>query len=137
VLLAIIGCVQPTRRDLLRSGVALAVGSVLASGIDASVSASAGAEEAGDRFEEDAHYEVLGTIVLFAGSFTPAGFRSCRGESLPVASNGSLYQVVGNQYGGSSTEFDLPDLSGDLPRGGSAMRYLIDVDGHPPLPQSR
>jgi hypothetical protein len=121
-----------TRRDVIRSGAALFFGAALASEVGLAGSSPAGAAEARTEFEDDATNEVLGTIVLFAGNFTPVGFRGCRGESLSIQSETLLYELIGFQYGGADPNFDLPNLTGNLPKGGSAMRYMINVDGRYP-----
>jgi hypothetical protein len=131
-----IALVRASRREVLWSGAALVIGTVLASEAELAASPPAGAEESDDRFEDDAHEEILGTIVLFAGDFTPVGFRGCHGEGVPVSSNTSLYELIGNEFGGTDTEFDLPNLNGNLPSSGSAMRYVMNVDGNYPRPRT-
>ena len=58
----------------------------------------------------------IGEIRMFAGTFAPAGWMFCAGQSLPIAENEALYQLIGTTYGGDGQEtFNLPDLQGRLP----------------------
>jgi len=58
----------------------------------------------------------VGEIRMFAGSFAPVGWMFCWGQSLPIAENEILYQLIGTTYGGDGEEtFNLPDLRGRLP----------------------
>jgi microcystin-dependent protein len=61
---------------------------------------------------------IVGEIRLFAGNNLPAGFLSCNGQTLAIASYDVLFSVIGTQYGGNgSTTFSLPDLRGAVPVG--------------------
>ncbi|MBS1796608.1 MAG: phage tail protein [Acidobacteria bacterium] len=53
----------------------------------------------------------LGEIKIFAGNFAPKGWRFCDGSILPVAGNESLFDLLGDTYGGNGvSSFALPDL---------------------------
>lgn len=52
----------------------------------------------------------IGEIRLFAGSFAPSDWAYCDGASLPTASYSALYSIVGNIYGGNTSNFNLPNL---------------------------
>ncbi|MBX3381097.1 MAG: tail fiber protein [Phycisphaeraceae bacterium] len=55
----------------------------------------------------------LGDLMLFAGNFEPANWMFCDGRLLPVSEYGSLFNLIGNTYGGiGSASFALPDLRG-------------------------
>ncbi|WP_179413256.1 phage tail protein [Mucilaginibacter sp. E4BP6] len=57
----------------------------------------------------------IGEIRAFAGSFAPAGWQLCNGQLLQIASNTTLYALIGTTYGGDGiTTFGLPDLRGRL-----------------------
>ncbi len=58
-----------------------------------------------------------GEIRMFAGSFAPSGWAFCDGRSLPVPQYQALYAVIGNIYGGNTTDFNIPDLRGRIPVG--------------------
>lgn len=59
----------------------------------------------------------IGEIKLFAGNFIPEGWYACNGQSISVAQNTALYSLIGNQFGGNQTAFNLPDLRGRVPVG--------------------
>ena len=51
----------------------------------------------------------LGTVLSFAGQTAPHGYLLCDGASYKVADYPHLYAVIGNIYGGDSTNFNVPD----------------------------
>jgi len=70
---------------------------------------------------------VLGSIVLFAGSFAPEGWALCDGQTLQIAQNTALFSIVGTTYGGDGqTNFALPKLA---PLGADGPLYIIAVEG--------
>jgi len=55
---------------------------------------------------------------MHAGSYAPAGWFFCEGQSLLIADvdNQALFQLIGTTYGGDGeTTFNLPDLRGRVP----------------------
>jgi microcystin-dependent protein len=61
---------------------------------------------------------ILGTIVMFSGSFAPRGWAFCDGSLLSIGTNTALFSIIGNTYGGDGkTTFALPDLRGRVPLG--------------------
>ena len=71
--------------------------------------------------------ELLGTIKLFAGNFTPANYKDCDGSLLPLAENSVLFTILGTNYGGDGqTNFALPDLRSAAPNN---TQYLICATG--------
>jgi microcystin-dependent protein len=59
-----------------------------------------------------------GQIMIFAGSFAPAGWAICDGRLLSVEENKQLFNAIGITYGGDGTStFALPDLRGRVPLG--------------------
>ena len=49
---------------------------------------------------------------MFACNFTPQGFLSCDGQTLPISVNPSLYALLSTFYGGDgNTNFKLPNLA--------------------------
>ena len=68
----------------------------------------------------------IGSIILVAFGFVPAGFAACDGSKLGIAQNTPLFALLGTQYGGDGqTSFCLPKLDG--PQEG--LQYLICVSG--------
>ncbi len=58
----------------------------------------------------------VGEIRMFAGNFAPAEWMFCAGQLLLISENETLFQLIGNTYGGDGqSTFALPDLRGRLP----------------------
>jgi hypothetical protein len=62
----------------------------------------------------------LGTVLSFAGSNAPNGYLLCDGKSYAVADYSDLYAVIGNTYGGDSTNFNVPNLIDKFIQGSTA-----------------
>ncbi len=55
----------------------------------------------------------IGQIQMFGFGFAPRGWTFCDGQLLPIASNTSLFSLLGTTFGGDGrTTFGLPDLRG-------------------------
>lgn len=72
----------------------------------------------------------VGQILMFAGSFAPAGWMTCQGQSVPISEYDTLFNLIGTTYGGDGQEaFNLPDLQGRVPihmgQGGGLSNYVI------------
>ena len=52
----------------------------------------------------------LGTVLSYAGQVAPYGYLICDGASYLVKDYPDLYAVIGNTYGGDSTNFNVPNL---------------------------
>ena len=71
---------------------------------------------------------LLGSIILFAGNFTPRGWAACNGQILSIAQNNALFALLGTTYGGDGmTTFALPDLRGRVPIGFGQGNGLTNV----------
>ncbi|MGH3711974.1 MAG: phage tail protein [Micromonosporaceae bacterium] len=93
-----------TRRDVLRTGIALTAGGLLPL-----TSPFAGAALASSE-------PYLGEIMIFAGNFAPSGWALCNGQLMPIAENDALFQLIGTTYGGDGEQnFALPNLQSRLP----------------------
>ncbi len=58
----------------------------------------------------------IGQIMLFAGNFAPYNYAFCDGSLVSIASNDTLYSLIGTTYGGDGVStFGLPDLRGRVP----------------------
>jgi microcystin-dependent protein len=58
----------------------------------------------------------VGEIRMFGGSFAPAGWMFCSGQTLPISEFDVLFNLIGTTYGGDGQEtFQLPDLQGRFP----------------------
>src|SRR5579864_6802858 len=58
----------------------------------------------------------VGEIRMFAGNFAPAGWALCQGQSLAIADNDVLFNLIGTTYGGDGqTTFNLPNLASRVP----------------------
>lgn len=56
----------------------------------------------------------VGAVTDYAGSAPPENYLTCNGASLSAASYPALFAVIGTQYGGDGTNFNLPSVTGDL-----------------------
>lgn len=54
----------------------------------------------------------IGEVCTFAIRYCPQGYLPADGRSMPVSTNQALYALIGNIYGGDTTNFLLPDLRG-------------------------
>lgn len=58
----------------------------------------------------------IGEIRMFGGTFAPVGWAFCQGQSVPIAENEALFQLIGTTYGGDGeTTFNLPNLASRVP----------------------
>ena len=58
----------------------------------------------------------VGEIRMFGGNFPPNGWMFCEGQTLPIAENEVLFQLIGTTYGGDGEEtFNLPNLASRVP----------------------
>jgi len=72
----------------------------------------------------------VGQMMMFAGSFAPAGWMTCQGQTLPISENEVLFQLIGTTYGGDGeSTFNLPDMQGRVAihqgQGGGLSNYVI------------
>jgi microcystin-dependent protein len=65
-----------------------------------------------------AYQPFIGEIMLFAGTFPPAGWAFCQGQLQLISQNTALFSILGTTYGGDGkTTFALPDLRNAVPVG--------------------
>jgi microcystin-dependent protein len=58
----------------------------------------------------------VGQITLFGGNFAPQNYALCAGQTLSIAQNEVLFNLIGTIYGGDGqTTYQLPDLRGRVP----------------------
>jgi microcystin-dependent protein len=58
----------------------------------------------------------VGEIRMFGGSFAPAGWAFCDGQTMAISENDTLFNLIGTTYGGDGqSTFNLPDLRGRVP----------------------
>ena len=57
-------------------------------------------------------HELVGVVKMWAGNVAPDNYEFCNGQSVAVADFPALYAVIGNNYGGNATFFNLPDFRG-------------------------
>lgn len=90
-------------------------------------------------FQPDGNLAVGGPVVdLTVGSLFPLasvfrlmGFEAPRGQSLLAASNMALFQVLGQQFGGTGGSFNLPDLTPLPTRTGATVGWQMALEGDP------
>lgn len=56
--------------------------------------------------------QFIGEIRAMGFNYETVGWLQCDGRSLKVSKYSELYSVIGNTYGGDTTNFMLPDLRG-------------------------
>lgn len=54
----------------------------------------------------------VGFVADFAGSTAPSGWLLCDGSGLDTTAYAALFAVIGYQYGGAGSTFNLPDAQG-------------------------
>ena len=59
----------------------------------------------------------VGSIIAYAANSDPADHFECDGASLNTTTFSELFSVIGYTYGGSGSNFQLPDLRGEFIRG--------------------
>ena len=59
----------------------------------------------------------VGSLQAYAGASAPTGWLLCDGTSYTTAAYPELYSVLGYTYGGSGSNFNVPDLHGRMPMG--------------------
>jgi len=60
----------------------------------------------------------IGEIRIFAGNFAPRGWQLCQGQTLSIATDTTLFSIIGTTYGGDGqSTFKLPDLQSRIPVG--------------------
>jgi microcystin-dependent protein len=52
----------------------------------------------------------IGTIIDFAGNIIPEGYLNCNGQSYAISLHTALFNVIGYTWGGSGSNFNVPDL---------------------------
>lgn len=63
----------------------------------------------------------LGEIRMFGFNYAPYNWAFCDGSPMLVSQNTALYALVGNVFGGNTTQFNLPKLNG------RAMIGVVDL----------
>ncbi|WP_165185478.1 phage tail protein [Caulobacter soli] len=75
----------------------------------------------------------IGEIRLFGGNFAPMGWAMCDGQLIAIATNDTLYNLLGTTYGGDGVNtFGVPDLRGRVPSHmgtKNGMTYAIGQPG--------
>lgn len=73
----------------------------------------------------------IGTIMQYAGFAAPQGYLLCEGQALSKTDYAELYAIIGNYFGGTETEFYLPDLRERVPVGKNSAKtdYALGETG--------
>jgi microcystin-dependent protein len=72
---------------------------------------------------------LAGMIMPYAGSSLPAGWLWCDGSTISQVTYATLYAAIGKTYGGTSSDFSLPDLRGRVVAGRDAMNNSVGSGG--------
>lgn len=101
----------PVRRTFLKRAAVAAVavvGGSLTSRRSAAAHLSVGEPEGSSTRRGPEPY--IGEIIAVPYTFPPRGFAFCEGQTVPIASNQSLFSLIGVNYGGDGrSTFNLPD----------------------------
>ena len=63
-------------------------------------------------------YAVLsGTVIMWAADSAPSGYLECNGASVSTTTYAALFTAIGYTFGGSGSNFNIPDMRGYFPRG--------------------
>ena len=71
---------------------------------------------------------ILGEVRAMPFGFVPEGWMACRGQIIPVATNTTLFTLLGNRYGGSGSTFAVPNLA-PLAAESGTLQYCIAIQG--------
>ncbi len=73
----------------------------------------------------------VGSVVIWSGTIAnvPAKWKICDGSQLNVADYPTLFGVIGNAYGGNTSSFNLPNLSGRTVFGYKSSETEFDTIG--------
>lgn len=73
----------------------------------------------------------IGTIMQYAGLTAPEGYLLCEGQALSKTDYAELYAIIGTYFGGTETEFYLPDLRERVPVGRNSAKteYILGATG--------
>lgn len=72
----------------------------------------------------------IGEIRIFAGTFAPVGWALCQGQTMSIAENDVLFNLIGTTYGGDGqSTFALPDLRGRIPVHADGAGYVLGQSG--------
>jgi len=59
----------------------------------------------------------VGAVIQWGTSNAPTGWFVCAGQGVHTSTYSNLFAVIGYQYGGSGTNFLIPDMRGRVPVG--------------------
>jgi len=74
----------------------------------------------------------LAEIKYFAGNYAPRCWAFCQGQMMSIASNQSLFSLLGDTYGGDGrTTFALPKLEDlkTVEQGNCCVKAIICIEG--------
>jgi microcystin-dependent protein len=70
-----------------------------------------------------------GVISQYAGSTAPSGYLLCEGQSVSTITYADLFAAIGYSYGGSGSNFVIPNLKGRIPVGRDTADASFDALG--------
>jgi len=79
--------------------------------------------------ERDGDELPTGTIQLFAGGTPPTGWLLCNGATLDTTTYAALFAVIGYAFGGSGSDFLLPDMRNNFVVGAGDSYSVGDTGG--------
>lgn len=70
----------------------------------------------------------VGAIQMYGGATAPSGWLLCDGANHHTNTYPQLYEVIGYTFGGSGTNFILPDMRGVFPKGAGTTARAAGKD---------
>jgi microcystin-dependent protein len=85
------------------------------------------------------NFPPTGSITMYGGSSAPAGWLRCDGTAISRATYPALFSIISTQYGAGngSTTFNLPNLQGRFPLGGTSTRGATGGEENVTLTESQ
>lgn len=71
----------------------------------------------------------IGTVLMFARDTPPDGFLVCDGSGYDTGDYEALFDIIGYEFGGSGSTFNVPDLQERFPMGLGGAVAISDTGG--------
>ena len=70
----------------------------------------------------------VGAVQMYGAAATPAGWLLCDGSAISTNTYSALFAVIGTNYGGATTNMNLPDFRGVFPKGAGTTTRTAGKD---------
>ena len=72
-----------------------------------------------------------GVVQSWLTGSAPSGYTICNGDSFDTTAQAGLFAVIGYTFGGSGSNFNVPDFRGLFLRGAGEHGSMLKADGNP------